>query len=434
MIVKVVKLAFTYFLLLALFLSALVAVCFIPSSMIRNSIGESISELKKEGIYPLAGVPGRQIGLDNFTDTLMLNIAYSVNSSSPFEAALRNVRFDNREDSANQIKSLEYVHRGRSVIAVNYERYWHGYLVYLRPLLTAFSYQEIRWIVSVILYGGGIMLIYLTWKKINTRTALALFLGLVATDFFFIGKSLQFSSVYFIGIGSSIYILLRKKALGDTDIFFFVVGAFASFFDLLTAPLVSLGLPLITFFGLTKKKSLFMVIRICLFWSMGYGTIWFSKWYLFELLFGQGVLQGALEQVRYRMTGQVDAEFSVIETIKRNMYQLRGYDRRNKFVLLFSFIGFAALWLKYFRFHKDKLPQAIPWLFVAAVPYAWYAVAANHSYFHVWYTYRAQYMTVASLCMVVALFIDIKRLVSDVRTIFDRLMVFFKPAPKTHKG
>lgn len=39
----------------------------------------------------------------------------------------------------------------------------------------------------------------------------------------------------------------------------------------------------------------------------------------------------------------------------------------------------------------------LAFLMVAALPYLWYAAAANHSWVHYWFTYRGQLVTVVAL-------------------------------------
>src|SRR3990167_4386513 len=134
------KFVFSYFVLLSIFLFSIILVCLIPSSLLKNNIGASLVTLKAEGTYPTAGFPLRPIVLDNFTDPVMLNTAYSVDSKQPFRSALTNIRHAATQDEINQIINLEGLYNNQAKVTFGYERYWHGYLVFLRPMLV-FSHR-----------------------------------------------------------------------------------------------------------------------------------------------------------------------------------------------------------------------------------------------------------------------------------------------------
>ena len=48
---------------------------------------------------------------------------------------------------------------------------------------------------------------------------------------------------------------------------------------------------------------------------------------------------------------------------------------------------------------RGRILACLPMLMVAAYPYLWYLVLANHSQIHFWYTYRAQLVTMFGLLM-----------------------------------
>ena len=50
-------------------------------------------------------------------------------------------------------------------------------------------------------------------------------------------------------------LLLKKNTKKNIGIFFFVVGSISNFIDLLTAPLVTLGITAITYFLIIQKQE-----------------------------------------------------------------------------------------------------------------------------------------------------------------------------------
>lgn len=427
------KFIVTYFVLVMIFLITLILSCLIPSSSLKQNIGKTLTTLKKEGTYPSFGLPWRQIVLDNFTDTLMLNTAYSVDSNDPIKSALVNVRYDGKVESTNQISNLEKLYLHKDIQQVGYERYWHGYLLYLRPLLTMFSYSSIRNIITLFLYSSFIVFMYLSWKKLGKKVALSLLFGLFAVDFFYLGQSMQFSSVFLIGLLGSIYLLYRYKRNCSLYTLFFIIGALTSFFDLLTAPLVTLGILLIAATSL-ENKNIKNIFLHCISWSVGYLLLWFSKWLIVDLLFTHGAIVTAFNEIVNRTVNQADANFSHFNAVKLNFFQLIGYNHVNKIIVLFLFIISSIFFLRYFTFGKEKINKSIPWILIGSIPYIWYLIAANHSYLHVWYTYRNQFISVVCIFLVAAELIDWPRVKNDLYLFKRKVVLSHKFTLERHQN
>ena len=374
--------------------------------MLKNNIGTSLTTLKSEGTYPTAGFPLRPIVLDNFTDPVMLNTAYSVDSKQPFRSALTNIRHAATLDEINQIINLESLYKNQAKVSFGYERYWHGYLVFLRPMLVFFPYSFIRIIISVSLYAALLFFLFQSWKKLGKKATIYFLIGLVAVDFFSIGKSMQFSGVFFIGIIGSIYLLSIYKKNHDQYLLFFIIGGLTSFIDLLTAPLVTLGMMLVVLTLLNKNSK---ILLYSVFWSMGYLSLWASKWIIAQFFFAPGAISTSFNQIINRTVTKADANFSIVSALRLNIFQLIGYDRTEQIILLSLFGIIFLISIRYFSFSIKKLKTITPWVIIALVPYVWYVIAANHSYLHVWYTYRNQFMSVVAACLIYSEFIDWER-------------------------
>ena len=400
---KIRLITVSYITLLVIFLTSLVLSSLIPSSLVKNNIGSSIPTLKSEGTYPSTGFSLRQVVLDNYTDPLMLNIAYSIDSKQPIRSALINIRHASAQDEINQINNLESLYKDQAKVSFGYERYWHGYLIYLRPLLVFFSYSGIRILMSLFLFGTLLYFLFQSWKKLGKKFTLFFLIGLVAIDFFFIGKSIQFSGVFFVGVLGSIYLMSTYKKNDDQYMLFFIIGAITSFIDLLTAPLVTLGMMLIVLTALNKNSK---VLLHSVFWSVGYLSLWASKWVIAQIFFAPAAISTSFDQIINRTVTKPDTDFSIVNTLRLNIFQLIGYNRTEQILLLVIFGIIFLISITYFSFSIKKLKSLLPWVVIAFIPYIWYVVAANHSYLHVWYTYRNQLMTVISACVIYSQFID----------------------------
>jgi hypothetical protein len=423
------KILIAYFVLLLIFFVSLVLTSLIPSSLFTKNIGKTIMIFKKEGIYPSVGLPWRKIILDNFTDPLLFNTAYSSNATNPIKSALTNLRYTDSIDQLNQINNLEKLYVRNAVPNTGYERYWHGYLVFLRPLLVFFSYTGIRILLTLMLYASLLYLSYLTWRILGKKLTIFFFFGLIAVDFFFLSKSLQFSSVFLIGFISSIFILKKPDKNHSALVLFFIVGGLTSFFDLLTAPLISLGIPLVIATALKKRRYVF---SHCFAWTIGYLSLWLSKWILAALLYTPDAIRVSFNQIINRTITKADTQFTHFTAIKLNLFQLLGYHRISQLVVFVFILVLIFFLLRYFNFRKQTGKKILPWLFIATIPYLWYLVAANHSYLHCWYTYRNQFMSIVAGLMIFSEFINWHKVKQDLSFCCLRFRTVFRPAPKDH--
>lgn len=410
------NIALTTGVLFIIFLGVLIFVSAIPSQIVNSSLGNSVETLKKEGLYPSVGFPWRKIVLDNFTDGVMLNIAYSVDSTDPVQSAIRNIQHDGNDNSADQILNLEKMYQQKGIHETVYERYWHGYLIFLRPLLTVTSYAGVRVVLTVALFSIFAVFMLKSWKQLDAQTTVGLLSGFIAVDFFWLGKSIQLSNTFLTGMVGALYLLRQKKASFLTvSTVFFIVGAVTQYIDVLSAPLVSLGLLLVVAADLLKKTiDLKKIIFLCALWFIGYSSLWGAKWMLAEYTYVPGAINIGYKKVQDRTMNSVDTQFSRKNAVLRNFYQLRGYDKRDKIVLLVLGMCYAVFMARYFSMKLVHKQKVVMWLAVAVIPYLWYFIAAEHSYIHVLFTYRNQFITVVSGFLISAEFINWKRVEKDV--------------------
>jgi hypothetical protein len=371
----------------------------------EKNINSSISTLESEGTYPSYGVYPRKIVLDNFTDAIMLNTAYSADSNS-FRSVMFNERYLSSVDEINQIKNLKSAYTKTTIIKSSYERYWHGYLVFIKPLLSLTSYQGIRYLLGFSLYSSFIFLLYLLFKKREFVKLISILFAALFVDFFYLGQSIHFAPVFLIGIISSILFLSKKIDRNKLPLLFFVVGILTSYFDFLSAPLVSFGFLLIVS---TEQEKISYLIKSCLYWSAGYIVFGLSKWILMNVFFYNGALSNAFGHFLNRTIHQPDENFTYLKTIILNVNQLIGYEKLNKIIVLILFIILFSLFI-FYRKKKINFSKIIYWLLAGSIPYIWYLIAANHSYLHVWFTYRTQFLSAVSGMIIYLELIDFNKI------------------------
>ena len=74
--------------------------------------------------------------LDNFTDSLMLNMNYNIDRTRPFDAAIRAVNYELPSVEVNlKTHSLKAQIENNEPGNMQLPKYWHGDMVFIRPLL-----------------------------------------------------------------------------------------------------------------------------------------------------------------------------------------------------------------------------------------------------------------------------------------------------------
>ena len=385
-----------YFALLIIFTSLIIVSQMIPASKISNHVIQSSKVLQDEGLYPKI-FNFKLYQLDNFTDVLMLNLSLSVDSSNPVDAAMMNYYHWEAVDIMNfaqQTEELALNHKERFE-ELTYTRYWHGYQIFLRPLLTVINYSQIRilnYILFTILLFFCIKLIY---KKIGISVAILFVLSLLLINFPLVPLSMQFSTVFYIAFAAIIFILTKKHFLEKQEnacYCFLIIGAVTSYLDLLTAPLITLGLPLIIYQLLIRNDKMSLTtIKLSVMWGLGYALLWASKWFVAYLITGVNPFDEVIHQVGVRISNDYKGMEMTIPNICGFIWE--NFQSKNLTWLLYAgmalIIGFPILYYAFLL--KDKKTfWEYAWLLliIASVP-AWYIILRNHSMQHGWFTWRA---------------------------------------------
>lgn len=366
----------------------LVLVYCIPVSRLYNNVYISSYIFERESAYPQLIAHGNS-QLDNYTDALMI-LAAAYPSEDPWTSAVNIPYYSN----GNPYETLVSMHTGDDTNAgVNfYNRYWHGYLVILKPLLVFSNYATIRFIIIFVELGLFTLLIKeLAMKDVRLifpAFIMWIFLNPVATM-----MSLQFNSVFIIILFSLLTILHMKKrgklnTLYKCGLFFMLIGAVTSYVDLLTYPMTTLGIPLILWFALDHSDIIIentkKVFAISIFWLVGYSGMWGCKWLLGSILTGNNLFKNAFETIRIRTSSSFgDVSFVFIDVIKRQAEASRNATWKIAFML-----AFVIFIYKLFRYRAKVFHLLLPYAIIATYPLIWYAVLKNHSFGHYFFTYR----------------------------------------------
>lgn len=450
MLKKNTKICLIYFLVFIILISSYMVLMtitsLIPSSAIEDNVRKSSETLLEDGEKILYHLGYKKEIIFTFTDALMINTAYSIDSRYPMGSSLlarknyipnqtkiiypdsqydlgANVKYKNlKNGDVYQTKELYGLMHGDNIEdSYEYARYWHGYLVFLRPLLVLFDYSMIRVILAIIGIISITTLIVLICKKINWINAIIFLLGLFSICIWLVTKSINEFLIFLVAFISSIILLLRYKKIKHIGLFFFVIGSVSSFIDLLTAPIVTLGLTTIIYFlllqkeeSLTIKESTKKILSIGVSWCLGYGLTWGAKWIIVELLFeNKPMMSQVFTQIAYRRKlpnnagGKAIGIWNVFENnfkfLSRPILYTIGI---GAFIFM---IGFMFTRYKKKINFKENLKKCIPYVATFLFPIVWLIVIAQHSYIHAFFVYRILIISIVSLFTIILKLFDIEQ-------------------------
>ena len=234
------------------------------------------------------------------------------------------------------------------------------------------------------------------YEKAGWIKTLVFSLGFLLTYGFVTQFSMQFFPILALTIIGSLLVIKREASKGF-GLLFFIIGSLTCFFDLLTTPLLTLGIPLVVMLslqsgeGFSFKKGLIEIIKLVLLWGLGFALTFVMKWALATLILGQNIFADAYEVSLYRMEAD---EFTRWDAVTQNLRMLNWWivGIMAVVILVFSFVGHG----------KFSYKKILLFLIIALMPYVWYFILSNHSYLHWWFTYRLQAITVACLMLMLA--------------------------------
>ena len=393
------QLGILYILLIAVFFVSLSASFLIPRELVEENILESAKILKAEGLRHFTQFPADNDALQTDTRASYLKVRTALG----------------HHDTRAIVNAMD---------GYSYARYWHGYVVILRPLFMFGTIILVRYLEMFIL---GILLCLVfseIHKKIGLCAAVSFLVSLVAVYFYVVPLSTQHAPNFIIMLAACLFLLRHAASLSDKNlaVFFFLIGMFTNFFDLLTTPLLTVGMPAAVLFSLELQAPQFgrsapsvkRLIRFVFYWGVGYALCWAAKWVLATVVLKENIIADAISQAVYRTVGGANSEggpqtdTNPFHVILQNLRQLVPDEPPSvtaKSVYILAGTAFTAyvgyLWISRRKggYRRVAFSQLAPFLLLAVSPFVWYSVLANHSGLHDWFTYRIMALTIFSLLL-----------------------------------
>lgn len=369
----------------------LLSVFSMPIDKIEENVEKSAIYMRSEGMYPkpFSWCTSR---MDNSTDSIMLLEAADRTDGSLIERAML-VNRSATEPSGSYFSLINhYVDQVPITHKISYPRYWHGYLIFLKPLLAVTDFSVIR---GLNLIGQTIVtltLMYLLYDTGKKKYILPYIISLLLIMPYIISRCMQFSSCYYLMQIFSILILMEKDNKKHYLYIFVLSGIATAYFDFLTYPIAVFGLPAIFAMIMSDKDSIeektVNIVRFFAFWAAGYVLMWSSKWILASIFADENVIADAFHSILFRVSdiSEIGAEsFNGLEVLNENLGKF--------FYTPFTFVYFTALAFYLLRARKivyeKRVANYFPFLILMMFPVLWLMIIKNHSMIHAYFTNKS---------------------------------------------
>lgn len=410
---QITQISITLLLSAIIGLTLLIIVYLLPVERIKVNLNDCTQiYLSESDQYEL--VPDyRSAILDNTTDTTMLAEA-AFKTGSPLSDSLLCPRIS--IEGLDPIYSLLGYLNGDSenVNITTYSRYWHGYLIFLKPFLSLFDFADLRMFNLLLSLLGAFILLLSMWNnpllKQYTPAMIAVFLF---WNLGCLGLCLQYLSCYNIAVWFTILIIHTFPQVNSKSnhvfLLFCIIGVFTSYFDFLTYPIVTLGIPLSVyallyfspahFNSATTCKNILHHILLCACWAVGYIGMWFEKWVIGSLLSNENVIKDGLQNVITRTGSVATVDSPLPSRFEAVLYIVRVSTFKWTYLILFITLLCFILVIKKRKQRSSTIATHNITLFMILLiigffPLFWYFIAANHSYIHIRLVCRALGVTI----------------------------------------
>ena len=387
-------------LLIIFMIFAGIAVQYLPNNSAEENIRHSCQTIILEKSYP--AFYGRTA--DGYTDSVMLLISRSLPDKASWKRFFASPIYSYFDD--------KYVSTGTKLFPTyalcypedthyraSYFRYWHGYQIILRPLLSFTDYNGIRKINQYLQPFLFAVLLYLFCK----RKAYGLILGWILSYIILNPESMPYnmtySIIYYIAVISSILMLTYMKKIEQNigwPTYFMMIGIATNYFDFLTYPIVSLAVPLTVWFYVYPPdnfknmcKNLFILGGI---WIVGYAGMWLLKWVLCYFILGDFVVENIINAIIDRSESHIyERSYPFWSALTETFRQLCIQPDTVFAIVLSCIASIIAVIIKLqscIRFAKQNYYQLLSFVAISMGVVVYCLIIQGHPFQHGIYAYR----------------------------------------------
>ncbi len=381
--ISILVIFFGYFLL--------VVVNLIPTEKIERNVLNSAEIMLEQGNAPVIG----GVTVENFSDADAIGITFNKDDDRPFYYAM--YAYNHSLDKKARVRGVYSLHAAtvahRSSLGIyEHSQEWHGYQLWLRPLLVFVDIEKIRPIFFFFVNLTAFLLCLRLNKYFNSYLAfLPFFISFLLFDYSFVSLSFLLGTDILIALVGSYFVLKYYKLSQGQLLYriFGIIGMVASYFSMCNMPMLTVGFPLVTWLAAENRQSsaglkykIASIIAFSFCWLLGYSILTFSKLYLAKFLVGAksgvyalkwytGCIHGYTLLDKFKMSNEL------LTSITHGQYILA-------FIIFVLILSFVVVLLKK-KSVKNYFTNAIPYLFVSIYPYIWCVVMPVT--INIWWTY-----------------------------------------------
>lgn len=356
--------------------------------------------------------------IDNYTDMIMLNVITYGSNNSVVKRAFGNEygilyvdKYGENEVYWNQYENLKSSLNETNDSSILYGRFWHGYQIVLKPLLSFFTYQQslvILTIVGIILILVSCVLVYF---KLGIKNLIIYVLSLLSLNIYAFNTCYQFFFSMILMVIFNIVVLLKYNDKIDISIYMYIFGCLTSYFLYISFPLITLAYPLLILLTMRfkdgkmnlYKENIKFVFKNSVIWFIGYVTFFLIKWILGTIFVGSNFIENALLSINQRLG--IVFSFNYFDVLKLNLFDFFSH----KFNILICTVSIILIIIKFRKYLVSKIKIISPILLIFLMPFIWMLLCNNHSGVHYWMVSRLFSISVFGLLMIINVFYNTKQ-------------------------
>lgn len=392
----------------------------IPKESVREHILESAYRMEEQGERFCLEEGKDWTCMDNYADAEWLNILYSLDSERPWQTMLESPIYVDFEGDAESLTHA-LVMRVEQELTANtvYDRYWHGMVMILRPLLVFMNMEQIYRFMAVVFLLLFLCLCVLLHRRKLTYVAVLMALAVLPCGLQYVPFCAEYWSPWLLSLLLMIYVLLRRPGVWEGCLLMMISGICTAYFDFLTTETVTFGLPFMLLLLLWQQENrkentvgyLLAMVQAGVLWAAGYGITMVVKWTGATVLLGDNRILFSMGKVNVWQSTEKITHMSRTDGIFQNIRMIWPFHEIQDdltLLLLLLFIAFLVfVFVFLFRKKKSKgIEECI--LFVAFLPIVRYLILPYHMQYHYFFTYRALYLTVMAIAVYVFLKVEWK--------------------------
>lgn len=385
--------------------AAMALASLIPTSALTAHVKQSAQVLSQEGLYPSLLIQDQPpFLLDNFSESLIVNHTYYMDSRLTPDSVLLNAAWRHHGEGENPVTNLaSAVSDGWQAPNATRSHYWMGFRAIVRPLLALTDIQGIRLLITSCFFALFLVCLILLVREVDGWFAAAFGLSIIAVYPFIVSVSLQYSCDFFLAFFGIIAVIMTYRR--PAAVTFLLLGQLTQYFDFYTTPILTWAMPFFVLYALRQKRGMDSSLRAQLrlffgtlgVWLLAYGGMWVTKMILNTCW---GGVDGFAIFSRFLYYTGMDTSagdvryYTLGEALVRNCLQVGTVFH----VLLYAAFALCAAIGARISIQRQPLATAqdasspagqiaIP-LLCALIPLAWIALGRQAAGTHTWFQYR----------------------------------------------